>query len=267
MNPDTPRKLALFIDADNVSPSDLETVFSHLHQEGYLLPVRRAYGGGEKLSGLKEVLRKHAVRAFVNQGKGTTDVLLTVDAMDYLHSSQLLPHAAIVSSDADFAPLSLRLREADIHVICFANRLSSTPGTLALAYEQVVFVGDLPTTGTQSGVILPPVIAALPVAHMKAPVVSERPAQHAVLVSQTTTQKPANVFDDPLIVRRILEVLPGWLPNTVKNLNQIGGPLRAGQIAKGSKPLHELFRKHPSYFKVVPITGPAKQIKLLKLPG
>lgn len=267
MKTDTPRKLALFIDADNVSPSDLEAVFSHLHQEGYLLPVRRAYGGGEKLSGLKEVLRKHAVSAFVNQGKGTTDVLLTVDAMDYLHSSQLLPHAAIVSSDADFAPLSLRFREADIQVICFANRLNSTPGTLALAYEQVVFVDNLRTTCAKGGVILPPVHTVLPVANMKATVVPELSKQHAVLVSQTTTQKPANVLDDPLIVRRILEMLPGWLPNTVKNLNQIGGPLRAGQIAKGSKPLHELFRKHPSYFKVIPTTGPAKQIRLLKLPG
>ncbi len=267
MKTDTPRKLALFIDGDNVSPGDLEAVFSHLHQEGYLLPVRRAYGGGEKLSGMKEVLRQRAVRAFVNQGKGTTDVLLTVDVMDFLHSSQLPPHVAIVSSDADFAPLSLRLRESDIRVICFANRLSSTPSALALAYEQVVFVDDLPITGVKGSGILPPALVVLPVAPIKLLVVPETPKQQAVLVNQPAVKKAANVLDDPLIVRRILDVLPAWLPNTVMNLNQMGGPLREGGIAKGSKPLHELFRKHPSFFRVVPTTGPAKQIKLLKLPA
>lgn len=39
-----------------------------------------------------------------------------------------------------------------------------------------------------------------------------------------------------------------------------------GGIKKGSKPLHELFRKYPSFFKVLPLTGPAKQVRLLKRP-
>ena len=69
------------------------------------------------------------------------------------------------------------------------------------------------------------------------------------------------------MVRRILKAVPNWLPNTVQNLNQLGAPLRASGIAKGSKPLHELFRKHPAYFKVQPGTGPAKQVKLLKNPA
>jgi hypothetical protein len=89
------------------------------------------------------VLRQRSVRALVNQGKGTTDVSLVVDAMDLLHGSQLPSTVAIVSSDADFAPLALRLREADICVLCFANRLNATPGALAIAYDAVVFVDDL----------------------------------------------------------------------------------------------------------------------------
>ena len=57
-----------------------------------------------------------------------------------------------------------------------------------------------------------------------------------------------------------------WLPNTVKQLNQLGTPLREHGITKGSKPLHELFRKYPAYFKVLPLTGQAKQVRLEKAP-
>lgn len=73
-------------------------------------------------------------------------------------------------------------------------------------------------------------------------------------------------MEDPKAVRSILAALPVWLPNTIMQLNQLGKPLRDSGVAKGSKPLHELFRKHPAYFKVLPTTGAAKQVRLLKTP-
>ena len=284
-------KLALLIDADNLSPNDVEAVFDYLASEGYQLPVRRAYGGYEKLSGMKEVLRQRAVRALVNQGKGTTDVSLTVDAMDLLYGLHLPPTVAVVSSDADFAPLALRLRESDIRVLCFANHRNSTPSALAIAYDKVVFVDDLGKSNSETvgvpikraadeapidqclsiDVVEVKVEKLTPVVLLSTektdPHVEAVPPKQKAVADQKLAPKPTtSVVDDLAKVRRILEVLPGWLPNTVKNLNQMGGPLRASGIAKGSKPLHELFRKHPGYFKVVPTTGPAKQIKLLKLP-
>ena len=68
-------------------------------------------------------------------------------------------------------------------------------------------------------------------------------------------------------VRRILAELPDWLPNTVRQLNQLGAPLVKSGMKKGNKPLHELFRKYPAYFKVLPMTGAPKQVRLLKKPG
>ena len=68
-------------------------------------------------------------------------------------------------------------------------------------------------------------------------------------------------------VHRILAELPAWLPNTVRQLNQLGAPLVKSGIKKGNKPLHELFRKYPAYFKVLPMTGAPKQVRLLKKPG
>jgi len=292
MKTETPRKMALLIDADNLSPNDVQAVFDYLDKSGYLMPVRRAYGGYEKLSGMKDVLRQRSVRALVNQGKGTTDVSLVVDAMDLLHGSQLPSTVAIVSSDADFAPLALRLREADICVLCFANRLNATPNALAIAYDKVIFVDDLqkPTsegtgqfdkTGISASGSDGPISSAvvdkkaekvksrmrLPSDGKEMALGADKLKPKAALVETVLGNNSTQMLDDPLTVSRILEVLPGWLPNTVINLNQMGGPLRSSGIAKGNKPLHELFRKHPGYFKVVPTTGPAKQIKLLKLPS
>lgn len=133
-------KVALLIDADNLPPVAVDLVFEHLHKLGVLVQVRRAYGGHEKLAGMKDVLRRHAVRAFVNQGKGTTDVALVVDTMDMLHLNTLPATVAIVSSDADFAPLALRLREAGMHVMCFAKRDNSDADALLRAYDEVIYV-------------------------------------------------------------------------------------------------------------------------------
>lgn len=246
-------KAALLIDADNLPPAAVESVFEHFRKMGVLVPVRRAYGGHEKLAGMKDVLRRHAVRAFINQGKGTTDVALVVDAMDMLHSDVLFNTVAIVSSDADFAPLALRLRETGIHVMCFAKRDNADADALLRAYDEVVYV-DAPESTESRQVIAeaPQPVRPKPIA--AAPMNNATPA--ATLVAT----------GDPKAVRAILDALPTWLPNTVRQLNQLGKPLRERGVAKGNKPLHELFRKHPGYFKVLPTTGAAKQIRLLKTP-
>jgi hypothetical protein len=80
------------------------------------------------------------VRSLVNHGKGTTDALLVVDAMDLLHEGRLPPIVAIASSDADFAPLAVRLREAGIWVICFAQSGKSADVDLARCYDQLIAV-------------------------------------------------------------------------------------------------------------------------------
>lgn len=264
--------VAFLIDADNLTGTGIDDAFEHLKQAGATVLIRRAYGGFEKLAGMKDVLRRHAIQAFVNQGKGTTDVALVVDAMDLLHRGALPSTVAIGSSDADFAPLAVRLREAGMLVICFAQKLISSDA-LPLAYDKVVFL-DAKTNGNQFHV---------PDAEVKVP--SAGSASRPTLVEEAVVpiskqsddpvprvHKPApqvaaaSVAEDLSVVRRILSGFPDWLPNTVMQLNQIGGPLHASDVKKGSKPLHELFRKHPAFFKVLPTTGPAKQIRLLKRP-
>jgi hypothetical protein len=133
--------VAFLLDADNLSSAaDVDQIFGHFRRLGITVSVRRAYGGNEKLTSIKDVLRQHAVRSFVNQGKGTTDAALIIDAMDLLHHDSLPSMVAIGSSDADFAPLAVRLREDGIRVICFALRDKADGEALALVYDEVVYL-------------------------------------------------------------------------------------------------------------------------------
>lgn len=135
---------AILIDADNLAPAALDQAFAELAREGLRITLRRAYGGHEKLAGMRDCLLRHGVRPVVNHGKGTTDVLLVVDAMDLLYAQRLPPVVAIASSDADFAPLALRLREAGHWVVCFAQAGKAADVDLARCYDQLVHVGATP---------------------------------------------------------------------------------------------------------------------------
>jgi len=248
---------AFLIDADNLSPTAVEEAFKHMKKLGLVVSVRRAYGGHEKLAGMKDILKRHAIRTFVNQGRGTTDVALVVDAMDLLHSTAMPSTVAIGSSDADFAPLAVRLREGGMRVICFAQRDKSAE-ELEYAYDEVIEVDTpktaktvtLVTVGQTSDLVRVPVPASV-----SASVIIVTP----IVVSVASK-------DEAQAVQRILAALPAWLPNTIRQLNQLGVPLQKSGLKTGSKPLHELFRKYPNYFKILPITGPAKQVRLLKKP-
>lgn len=246
---------AFLIDADNLSPIAIEEAFDHLQQVGTYLTVKRAYGGLEKLSGAKDILRKKATSALVNQGKGTTDVALVVDAMDLLHRAALPATVAIGSSDADFAPLAVRLREAGLRVICFAEPLKADASALARAYDEVVYVGVSNQTGSNPD-LESPIKISVPVA-FSAPVA-------AASATPKSVSKATSPAEDLTAVRLILAEIPGWLPNTVRQLNQLGKPLRDSGVKKGNKPLHELFSRHPTFFKVLPSNGAPKQIRLLK---
>jgi len=53
--------------------------------------------------------------AIVN-GKGTSDMILAMDAIDLIHDSSLkIDGFALVSSDSDFTPLAARLREGKLN--------------------------------------------------------------------------------------------------------------------------------------------------------
>jgi uncharacterized LabA/DUF88 family protein len=88
--------------------------------------VRRAYGNWEKpsLKGWREMTHRHAIEPQqqfdVTKGKSATDMKMIIDAMDLLYRGRV--HGfGIMSSDSDFMPLAMRIRQDGLPVYGFGT--------------------------------------------------------------------------------------------------------------------------------------------------
>ena len=113
--------IAMFIDSDNTQIKKLEAVIREVSTFGRIV-VKRAYGNWTKslLKNWDEEVKRLAIKPIQQtdyvKGKNTTDMALTIDAMDLLHTEKY-DGFAIVSSDSDFTPLAIKLRESGKYVI------------------------------------------------------------------------------------------------------------------------------------------------------
>ena len=115
MNP-TPRVM-LLIDADNVSADVIEQAVQRTMDDYGAIHVRRAYCNAEMAVNRQAMFKRLQVRPMVNlsTGKNSTDIALAVDAIDLVIDER--PDVVVlVSSDSDFAPLVIRLREKGCRV-------------------------------------------------------------------------------------------------------------------------------------------------------
>lgn len=109
------RNIALLIDADNASPDHLDEVLLVLGELG-TINIRRAYGNWRKpaLKGWVDQTGQHSifpVQQFdIVKGKSVTDMLMVIEAMDLLYRGHV-DGFGIMSSDSDFQPLVLRIRQ------------------------------------------------------------------------------------------------------------------------------------------------------------
>ena len=127
-NADTPR-LALLIDADNISAKYLPTILNEIPRYG-IATYRRIYGDftDPQSAGWREKLLDNSImpiQQFSNvknhkpgehAGKNATDSALIIDAMDILYAEKV-DGFIIVSSDSDFTRLAQRLRESNKIVV------------------------------------------------------------------------------------------------------------------------------------------------------
>ncbi|MFC5498624.1 NYN domain-containing protein [Caenimonas terrae] len=244
--------VAFLLDADNLSSAaDVDQIFAHFRRLGITVTVRRAYGGTEKLVGMKEVLRQHAVRSFINQGKGTTDAALVIDAMDLLHHDALPSMVAIGSSDADFAPLAVRLREDGIRVLCFALRDKADGDALALVYDEVVYL-DSPSRAERVD-RAERVERAAPAPARKAPAAKKAPARPAA--AKKAVGKVFADEDDELDA--ILEAVPALLSGEQVPLNDVTKQLRDAKVLGRSARSTALLGRHAADFRLTPERNPA----------
>lgn len=125
------QRIAVLIDADNVSEKYLKYIFDEISNHG-VPTYKRIYGDWTKpqLSSWKNALLNHSITPIqqygYTTGKNATDAALIIDAMDILYSGNV-DGFCIVSSDSDFTKLSARLREAGMVVIGMGEKKTPKP--------------------------------------------------------------------------------------------------------------------------------------------
>ena len=125
------RRIALLIDADNVSHTKVAIMLAELSKYG-TANIRRAYGdwASTGLKGWKTKLHEFAIRPIqqfsYSTGKNATDIALVIDAMELLYT-QDLDAFCIASSDADFTPLIMQLKANGHEVYGFGERKTPAP--------------------------------------------------------------------------------------------------------------------------------------------
>jgi len=145
MPDDNNRNIALLIDADNASWHAIDPVLTVLAELG-TVNIRRVYGNWSKpaLKGWRDMTLKHGIEPQqqfdLTKGKNATDMKMTIDAMDLLFRGRI-GGFGIMSSDSDFMPLAMRIRQDGIPVYGFGNL--KTPEAFKQACTRFIDVGAL----------------------------------------------------------------------------------------------------------------------------
>lgn len=231
-------KVMMLIDADNLSPDVVAQAVDAVLKEYGAVHLRRAYCTAESAAQNQALFKKLLIRPVVNlsAGKNATDIALAIDAIDLVIAER--PDVVVIaSSDSDFAPLVLRLREKGCRV-CGIGQQGKTGDDVALAYDRF----EVLTHGRRA--------ASARTAAAAAPAASRAPRR------RSAAKAPEAEVDDD--VQRILQLVPEFLRGEPVALNLATERLRAaGELAK-SAPSTRLFRKYPQNFALSPERQPNK---------
>ncbi len=136
------RKIAVMIDADNVSPKYIKYILDEIATYG-TPTYKRIYGDWTKpqLVNWKSELLEYSIipiqQYSYTTGKNSTDSALIIDAMDILYSGNV-DGFCIVSSDSDFTRLVTRLREDGRYVVGMGEK--KTPRPFVVACEKFIYL-------------------------------------------------------------------------------------------------------------------------------
>mgnify|MGYP003626856474 CR=1 FL=1 len=137
--------IALLIDSDNASHNGIDPVLTALAELG-TVNIRRAYGNWRKqsLKGWVDILHKYGIEPQqqfdMTKGKNATDMKMTIDAMDLLFRGNVTGFG-IMSSDSDFMPLAMRIRQEGLPVYGFGS--AKTPEAFKQACSRFIDVDAL----------------------------------------------------------------------------------------------------------------------------
>ena len=133
-------RLAVLIDGDNAPRDCLKSVMEEIAIYGTPM-IKRIYGdwASQNIIGWKTTLLENAVtpkqQFAYTVGKNATDSAMIIDAMDILYQGKT-DGFVLVSSDSDFTPLAIRLRESGMYVIGIGEQ--KTPKAFVQACDKFI---------------------------------------------------------------------------------------------------------------------------------
>lgn len=148
---DTGMKLAVLIDAENISSKYIKTILDEASNNGNII-YKRIYGDwtNPHMAAWRNVILDSSIQPIQQYsntiGKNSSDSAMIIDAMDLLYTGRL-DGFCIVSSDSDFTRLAARLRESEVFVIGMGER--KTPKSFInacnkFAYLDILYQEDKP---------------------------------------------------------------------------------------------------------------------------
>lgn len=137
-------RLAVLIDAENVPYQELKLMLQEIAKYG-TPTIKRIYADWTRPTGwAKDLLLNNALTPVQQYGytvgKNSTDSAMIIDAMDFLYADNV-GGFCIISSDSDFTPLALRLRESGKLVIGMGEK--KTPKPFVRACDRFIYIENL----------------------------------------------------------------------------------------------------------------------------
>jgi len=140
----TNRKVALFIDCENISHKHIDTIIEELANYGEV-NIRKAYGDWKNpsLNGWNEKLFDYSLEPIhqppYTTTKNASDIKMTVDIMKVMCQNNNIDIIALATSDSDFTPLVTEIKSQGIQVVGFGEE--KTCNVLQKACSEFIEVG------------------------------------------------------------------------------------------------------------------------------
>ena len=243
-------RVALLIDADNLSGDVIEQAVEHLLKLYGAIHFRRAYSSPQKVIEHTDLFRRCAIRPMVNvpTGKNSTDIALAVDAIDLAICES--PDVVVIgSSDSDYAPLAQRLREKGCRVLGI-GQAGKTGGEAPLAYDEFIDLAHRKSTRD----------TPRSVPEARAPRVRAQPVRTKATAPVPTpaavpAPPPAPVL--PAEVAAILQAVPALRNGAPLQLGEVSEALRRHDILTSKRASASGFlKRHAAHFELVPADRP-----------
>lgn len=253
-------RTALLIDADNVKTELVAEVIERLDDGTRRLQHRRAYGSVQKAGEFAALSQDHAIRFLPSTfaGPNATDLALAIDAVE-LVLQQPVDEVVLVSSDRDFAPLIVRLREFGCRVVGYGQHGKTAPDVerdYLRVYDEFHVIGAAKAKAKARSAA--PKAVAKPEA--------AKPARRAAAAKRVPVAAPVVVPMLPQAVEAVLAACPELRQGSAMRLNAAGKALHdSGVLKKNGRP-SALFKQLDSHFEMLPVDKP-EQVRFVGVAG